>query len=80
MLCLYSFSGHRGTQWSKKRKIADWADLTAHSRLAYHMDSMAKMQAFLHTAQRPSKRLDLSMPTAIHGRVQRNRQILGKMR
>ena len=43
----------------------DWKDakedFLAHSKLPYHLDSEAKMHAFIQTTQDPNTRIDLSM-------------------
>ena len=62
------------------RPLVNWKDavidLTTHSHLEYHLTSEAKMDAFLHTMIYLSKRVDMSLSTAMQERVKTNRAVL----
>ena len=58
--------------------FSSWKDalLRAHGSLTYHLDSEAKMKAFLSSTEHPHQRIDLAMTTAEQERVRRNRAVM----
>ena len=74
---------HTGASRAKiliEEPLTNWkdalADLRAHGSLHYHLDSKAKMEAFVSSMKNPESRLDLSLTTARQERVEQNMQVL----
>ena len=62
------------------RPLVNWedalADVNAQSRLDYHLDSEARMEAFICAMRCLEQRIDLSMTTAAKERVDMNRSCM----
>ena len=79
---LFPMPAHQG---SKARNLIsspyqNWKDakkdLETHASLQYHKDSMAKMNAFVHTYENPSQRVDHHLTTNRDEAIALNRKVL----
>ena len=74
-----SLPGKAGAHRAKlliTRAFDDWKDskshLKAHAQLQYHLDSEAKMKAFIHTMKNPSTRIDFKLNDERNMQVKKN--------
>jgi len=81
LACLFfPDTGHRRPNNLIKDPYRNWkdavSDLKSHTATEYHMNSMAKLNAFKSTYMQPTNRIDVNIESANLERVRKNRDIL----